>query len=45
MRQGDNYRARIGRRAQDTIRAQFSPDAAGLRCRRRLAFLGLMGEA
>jgi glycosyltransferase involved in cell wall biosynthesis len=41
-----DWRTRIGQRARDTIRAQFSPAAAGLRYRRRLAFLGLMeGES
>jgi glycosyltransferase involved in cell wall biosynthesis len=37
-----DYRAQIGARARDTIRSQFSPEAAGLRYRERLAFLGLM---
>jgi glycosyltransferase involved in cell wall biosynthesis len=36
------YRKQLGERARDTIRSQFSPLAAGLRYRRRLAFLGLM---
>ena len=33
------YRKQLGERARDTIRSQFSPEAAGLRYRRRLAFL------
>ena len=33
------YRKQLGARARDTIRSQFSPGAAGLRYRRRLAFL------
>jgi glycosyltransferase involved in cell wall biosynthesis len=37
------YRARIGERARATIRSRFSPEAAGLRYRRRLEFLGLVG--
>ncbi len=36
------YRTQIGERARDTIRSQFSPEAAGLRYSRRLALLGLM---
>lgn len=36
------YRTRISERARDTIRSQFSPEAAGLRYRQRLTFLGLM---
>jgi glycosyltransferase involved in cell wall biosynthesis len=36
------YRTRIGERARQTMRTQFSPEAAGLRYRRRLEFLGLM---
>lgn len=36
------FRTQIGERARDTIRSRFSPEAAGLRYRRRLAFLGLM---
>jgi glycosyltransferase involved in cell wall biosynthesis len=38
------WRARIGARARETIRTRFSPEAAGLRYRRRLAFLGLMEQ-
>ncbi|MGZ4779958.1 MAG: glycosyltransferase, partial [Thermoanaerobaculia bacterium] len=38
-------RARTGERAGETIRSQFSPVAAGLRYRRRLAVLGLMDPA
>jgi glycosyltransferase involved in cell wall biosynthesis len=34
------YRMQVGERARDTIRSQFSPESAGLRYRRRLAFLG-----
>jgi glycosyltransferase involved in cell wall biosynthesis len=37
------YRTQIGERARDTIRSQFSPEAAGLRYQQRLTFLGLMG--
>ncbi|MGH9421522.1 MAG: glycosyltransferase [Thermoanaerobaculia bacterium] len=36
-----DFRSRIGERARQTIRSQFSPEAAGLRYRRRLEFLGL----
>jgi len=36
------YRAQIGERARRTIRSRFSPDAAGMRYRRRLEFLGLL---
>ncbi|HXA16116.1 MAG TPA: glycosyltransferase [Thermoanaerobaculia bacterium] len=36
------FRTQIGKRARDTIRTQFSPQAAGMRYRRRLAVLGLM---
>jgi glycosyltransferase involved in cell wall biosynthesis len=36
------WRAQLGERAKETLRTQFSPTAAGLRYRRRLAFLGLM---
>jgi glycosyltransferase involved in cell wall biosynthesis len=36
------WRTELGERARQTIRSQFSPAAAGLRYRRRLAFLGLM---
>jgi glycosyltransferase involved in cell wall biosynthesis len=35
------YRARLGAQARNTMRSRFSPEAAGLRYRRRLAFLGL----
>jgi glycosyltransferase involved in cell wall biosynthesis len=35
------YRADLGARARETIRSRFSPEAAGLRYQRRLAFLGL----
>ncbi|MEO8380392.1 MAG: glycosyltransferase family 4 protein [Acidobacteriota bacterium] len=38
----DAWRARLGRNAQETMRTQFSPRAAGLRYRHRLRFLGLM---
>jgi glycosyltransferase involved in cell wall biosynthesis len=38
------FRTQIGERARDTIRSQFSPEAAGLRYRRRLALLGLMNS-
>ncbi|HYR29053.1 MAG TPA: glycosyltransferase family 4 protein, partial [Thermoanaerobaculia bacterium] len=38
------YRETIGRRAQATIRTDFSPEAAGRRYRRRLARLGLLDE-
>src|SRR5205823_2674111 len=34
------FRARIGARARDTIRSQFSPEVAGERYRRRLGALG-----
>jgi glycosyltransferase involved in cell wall biosynthesis len=37
------YRKQVGERARHTIRSRFSPEAAGLRYRRRLEFLGLMG--
>ncbi|HXH41605.1 MAG TPA: glycosyltransferase family 4 protein [Thermoanaerobaculia bacterium] len=40
-----DYRRQLGERARDTIRSQFSPEAAGLRYRQRLAFLGLMNAA
>lgn len=40
----DAWRNAIGERAKQTIRTQFSPTAAGLRYRRRLAFLGLIEE-
>lgn len=36
------FRAQIGARARQTIRSRFSPEAAGLRYRRRLEFLGLL---
>ena len=36
------FRAKVGARGQRTIRTEFSPEAAGLRYRRRLAFLGLL---
>jgi glycosyltransferase involved in cell wall biosynthesis len=36
------YRREIGERARETMRTQFSPEAAGLRYTNRLAFLGLM---
>jgi glycosyltransferase involved in cell wall biosynthesis len=36
------YRTQIGDRARHTIRSEFSPQAAGVRYRRRLEFLGLM---
>jgi glycosyltransferase involved in cell wall biosynthesis len=39
----DAWRAQLSRGAQQTIRSQFSPRSAGLRYRRRLTFLGLMG--
>ena len=35
------FRTQIGARARDTIRSRFSPEAAGLRYRQRLQFLGL----
>ncbi len=38
------FRTQIGERARRTIRSQFSPEAAGLRYRRRLAFLGLLNR-
>lgn len=38
------FRKQIGEKAQQTIRSQFSPEAAGLRYRRRLAFLGLLNR-
>jgi len=38
------FRTRIGERAKETMRTRFSPRAAGLRYRARLAFLGLMHE-
>jgi len=38
------YRKQIGDRASNTIRSQFSPEAAGLRYYKRLAFLGLNEE-
>jgi glycosyltransferase involved in cell wall biosynthesis len=37
-----SLRSHIGERARETIRTQFSPEAAGLRYRRRLTYLGLM---
>jgi len=36
------FRQRIGERARATIRSRFSPEAAGLRYRRRLERLGLL---
>jgi glycosyltransferase involved in cell wall biosynthesis len=39
------WRAQIGARAQATIRADFSPAAAGRRYRRRLDHLGLLAAA
>ena len=39
------YRTRMGERARGTIRSRFSPEAAGLRYRLRLEFLGLMNSA
>jgi glycosyltransferase involved in cell wall biosynthesis len=39
-----DLRNRLGERAKETIRTRFSPEAAGLRYLRRLAFLGLMDE-
>jgi glycosyltransferase involved in cell wall biosynthesis len=36
------YRIQIGERARETIRSRFSPEAAGLRYRQRLQFLGLL---
>lgn len=36
------WRKQLGDRARHTILSQFSPKAAGLRYRRRLAFLGLL---
>jgi glycosyltransferase involved in cell wall biosynthesis len=39
-----DYRATISRRARETIRGEFSPEAAGQRIRRRLARLGLLGD-
>jgi glycosyltransferase involved in cell wall biosynthesis len=36
------YRTELGERARAVIRSQFSPEAAGRRYRRRLAFLGLI---
>jgi glycosyltransferase involved in cell wall biosynthesis len=39
-----DFRARIGERAQETMRGRFSPEEAGQRMRRRLAFLGLADE-
>jgi glycosyltransferase involved in cell wall biosynthesis len=42
----DAYRLQLAQRAQTTMRTRFSPQAAGLRYHRRLAFLGLMdGES
>jgi glycosyltransferase involved in cell wall biosynthesis len=38
----ESLRRRIGERGRETIRTRFSPEAAGLRYRRRLTFLGLM---
>ncbi len=40
--ENSGYRTEIGQRARATIRSQFSPEAAGLRYRNRLAFLGLI---
>ena len=37
-----DFRTQISERGRETIRSQFSPAAAGLRYRKRLAFLGLM---
>lgn len=37
-----SFREAIGKRAQETIRTEFSPKAAGMRYRRRLARLGLI---
>jgi hypothetical protein len=37
-----DYAKQIGDRARDTIRTQFSPEAAGLRYRKRLQFLGII---
>ena len=36
------FRTQVGARARNTIRSRFSPAAAGLRIRKRLAFLGLI---
>jgi glycosyltransferase involved in cell wall biosynthesis len=36
------WRRQLGERARDTMRTQFSPEAAGFRYRRRLDLLGLM---
>jgi hypothetical protein len=36
------FRTQLSERARETIRTQFSPAAAGLRYRKRLAFLGLL---
>ncbi len=36
------FRTQIGDRARETIRTQFSPEAAGIRYRKRLAVLGMM---
>jgi glycosyltransferase involved in cell wall biosynthesis len=38
------YRKRLGESARRTIRSRFSPEAAGLRYRRRLGFLGLLNR-
>jgi glycosyltransferase involved in cell wall biosynthesis len=38
------YRTHIGNAARNAIRTQFSPEVAGLRYRRRLEFLGLIGK-
>jgi glycosyltransferase involved in cell wall biosynthesis len=39
------FRAKIGERAKQTMRSEFSLRAAGLRYRARLTFLGLMEPA
>jgi glycosyltransferase involved in cell wall biosynthesis len=39
------FRSKIGVRGRETIRSQFSPEAAGQRYRQRLAVLGLMPNA
>jgi glycosyltransferase involved in cell wall biosynthesis len=38
------FRAQLGERARHTIATQFSPQAAGLRYRRRLSLLGLLDD-